>query len=235
MRHVLVIEHAHDTPLGSLGHMMDERDIRYDVVNVEDDPIPDAADYQAIIALGGPQHVGDYERYPYFSREEELIRAAISTDVPYLGICLGGQLLAHALGGDVGPHRVPELGFSEVQLTNEGKKDPLFARLPNHQMIFLWHLDSFALPPGGVLLASNKYTRNQAFRYGQRAYGLQYHIELTSELFSMWLRGQSEELAYIRGPGALPILEAEWAKSNGAYKEHSAAMFCNFLKVSALA
>src|SRR5690242_6497812 len=101
MNQVLVLEHAHDTPLAALGPMMDKRAVRYDVVNVEHKPLPSVSTYQAIIALGGPQHVGDDERYPYFREEEEFTRTAVSAGVPYLGICLGGQLLAHALGAAV--------------------------------------------------------------------------------------------------------------------------------------
>lgn len=234
MSRVLVLEHASDTPIGSLGPIMDQRAIPYDVVHVPTDPLPPVADYQAIIALGGPQHVGDNERYPYLNKVEEAIRMATSTDVPYLGICLGGQLLAHALGADVGPHPTPELGFSSVYLSMAGRRDPLFADMPPNPIVFLWHMDAFALPPGGVLLASTRSTRQQAFRYGRRAYGLQFHIEVTADLFALWLHDPSGELIAIRGSSGVSLLTDEWRDNFHAYQEHSSAVFRNFLHISGL-
>lgn len=236
MKRVLALVNIFDDPPGHLGEIMQERGITCDIINVEDTPLPDPKGYDAIIALGGPQHAAADDKHPYLAQEKVLIRQAVEQDIPYLGICLGGQLLAHALGAPVTKHHMIELGFLEVQLTEEGKADPLFASLPDHLRVFQWHLDIFDIPSGGIRLATNENAPNQAFRYGRCAYGLQYHIELTPDMFYDWLQYLPSDLEVINalGPDVPDRLEREKSLYYSTFRNHSRVMFENFLKISGL-
>jgi len=234
MKQVLVIENAPDAPVGLVGQIMEEQGIGYDVVNVLQSEIPDIMGYSAVVALGGPQHVDNYDSYPYFVGEEQLIREAIEKDIAYLGICLGGQLLAHTLGAQVGRHHTFELGFSYVQHTAEGRKDPLLQGLANPQLVFQWHVDAFALPQNAVLLATSIDTPNQALRYGRRAYGLQYHIEVLPETFALWLQEEARELVEVLGPEAISQISDGWERNYAAYRQQSTLMIGNFFSIAGL-
>ncbi len=236
MKRVLALVNIGDDPPGYLGEIMQEHGIVCDAINVEDTPLPDPTEYNAVIVLGGPQHAAADDKHPYLVQEKALIRKAIEQDIPYLGICLGGQLLAHALGARVTKHHMIELGFLEVELTEEGKADPLFQGLPDHQKVFQWHMDVFDIPTGGVRLATNDNALNQAFRYAQRAYGLQYHIELTPDMFHNWLQYLPDDREVIEalGPDVPDRLEWESSLYYSTFRSHTRIMFENFLKISGL-
>ena len=142
--------------LGDCGRpMFTASNIHYEIVEVDKCPVPDPTKFDAILAMGGFQHVGDNEKYPYLVMVESMICKAVEEDIPYLGICLGGQLLAHALGAPVKRHSITPLGFYKVQKTAEGKTDPLFHGLPDNMQVFHWHEDTFDIPKEAVQLASN--------------------------------------------------------------------------------
>ncbi len=234
-KRVLALQHEQDDPPGYLGEIMQQHGIACEVAHVEEHgPLPEVEGFQAVIAMGGPQHVGYDEKYPYFVPEYALIRRAVQADIPYLGMCLGGQLLAHALGAPVTSHEQTELGLVQVEFTEAGKADPLYAGLPGHQWVFEWHEDVFALPPGAVRLATNAHTPNQAFRFGRRAYGLQYHIELTPELFKTWTAQWKNEMIAVLGPAGAERLARLGVEVLPTYQEHSRRLFENFLKLSDL-
>ena len=235
-KRALALQHCWDDPPGYLGELMLRHDIVCEVIKVEESPIPDPSGYDALISLGGPQHAAADDKYPYLAEEKKLIRKAVEQDIPFLGICLGGQLLAHALGAAVTPHSTTEFGFLEVQITNEGKADPLFQGLPGYQLVFQWHMDTLDLPAGAVLLASNENTINQAFRVGKRAYGLQYHIELAPGMLDTWLQypAYRQEIINLKGPDALAMLERERQQHYSIYRDHTRLVFENFLKISDL-
>src|SRR5437764_2100927 len=187
MRQVLILQHSWADHKGYVGNILEEYDITHDIVHVTEETLPDPRTYAAIVAFSGAQHVYESDKYPYFTQEKVLIRRAAEQDIPFLGICLGSQLLASALGAAVKRHSTPEIGFFEVPFTREGESDPLYKGLPGYQKVFHWHEDTFDLPSGAVLLATNEHTKNQAFRYGRHAYGVQYHIELTPQILDTWL------------------------------------------------
>ena len=233
MRKILLLQHSWEDPKGFVGDLLDERHIPYDVVQVEEETIPDPAQYAAIITLGGPQQAYDEQQYPYLLEEKRVTRQIVAQAIPYLGICLGGQILADALGGRAKPHTMAEVGFYEVQITDEGQHDPLLAGLPGHQKVFHWHTDTFDLPDGAVLLATNSNTHNQAFRYGTNAYGLQYHIELDTAMLSTWLHHpQFEESALSElGLERYQQLEQESKTAFALYHQHTRIMLDNFLSI----
>ena len=120
------------------------------------------------------------------AEERELLRAAVEAGVPVLGVCLGAQQLAAALGGEVRRGAVPECGVGEVHLTAAALADPVFGPAPTPLPCVHWHGDTFSLPPGAVHLARSDAYENQAFRVGTRAYGLQFHVEVTGALVAHW-------------------------------------------------
>jgi len=166
----------------------------------------DLNDYQAFIILGGP--MGAYEEgiYPYLFKVQDLVRKAVDTGIPTVGICLGGQIVARALGADVGPNPIKEIGWSPVQLLPEGMKSPLFSDLPSIFSVFQWHQDTFSLPPGAVLLVKGEDCENQAFVYGGHIWAMQFHLEVTPAMIEQWTQIYKDELCNYGGPGAASVL-----------------------------
>jgi len=151
---------------------------------------------ELIILMGGPMSVRDEGQYPFLRPEKEILRPWLASGGPTLGICLGAQLMADALGAKV--HRGPqeEIGFFEVELTPEGAADPCFGLFPERFEVFQWHGETFDLPRGAILLAHSELYPHQAFRVGKGAYGLQFHLEVTEGMVREWLEdgGIPEEL-----------------------------------------
>lgn len=172
------------------------------------------AAYDALIILGGPMGADEEETFPYLFQVQELIKKAVSLRLPTLGICLGGQLIARALGANVRPNPVKEIGWYPVRLTPAGRVVPLFAGMPPEFDVFQWHEDTFSLPDGAFLLARGETCINQAFVYGAftrggYAWALQFHLEVTPEMIEEWARVYADELAAFGGPGAAEALLRE--------------------------
>ncbi len=150
--------------------------------------IPDVTAFDLMVAMGGPMDVWQEAELPWLVHEKAAIaRFVAELGRPYLGICLGHQLLATALGGTVGSMAAPEVGFANVELTPAGRADPLFAGFPDRLDCFQWHgAEVKTLPPGGVTLAGNAACPIQAMRWGRLAYGFQYHVEITPTTVPDW-------------------------------------------------
>jgi GMP synthase (glutamine-hydrolysing) len=147
----------------------------------------------ALVVLGGPMNVYEEKQYPFLKEEEFLIRKALIEEVPVLGICLGAQLLAKTCGARVKKAPQKEIGWYKVEKTGEGKKDTLFNKSPDHIKVFQWHEDTLDVPEGAVLIAEGKDCKNQGFRVGQNAYGLQFHIEVTEDMIQSWFHSGGKE------------------------------------------
>jgi GMP synthase-like glutamine amidotransferase len=145
-----------------------------------------ARDHSAIVVMGGEMHAGDDARFPYLAREVELLQDAVAHDVPVLGICLGGQLLARSLGAGVRPAGFLEGGWVPIAPVDGVAGDPVLGHLAEPTGVFSWHVDIFELPEGATQLATGDVTEQQAFRLG-RAWGLQFHPEVDGDLFEEWL------------------------------------------------
>ena len=141
------------------------------------DSLPDADRIDGLVVLGGPMSLTESGRFPFLKAERRLIRTCVARGVPVLGVCLGAQLLASALGADVRADGLVEVGVGEVFLTDAGVRDPLLAHPDGRLPVFHRHQDTFTLPVGAQLLAVSSVYRNQAFRFGS-AYGFQFHLEL---------------------------------------------------------
>ena len=159
------------------------------------------------------------------------MREAVEAGRPFLGVCLGVQLLAAALGARVHPAEGPEVGLLEVELTAEGRTDPLFAGLDERLVSLQWHGDTFDLPVGAVRLASSPAARNQAFRAGERAYGIQFHLEVTAEMASEWgeIPAYRDSLAEALGPRAGAEFLADVERRATELHPSARALFGNWL------
>ena len=189
MRKLLVFQHSPREPLGVFDPMLRRAGFRIRYVNFarQPDQQPDVSRYNGLIVLGGPMNVDQVERFPHLTTEIAAIRVALERGIPVLGICLGAQLLAAALGANVRPASVREIGWYPLHPSDAAREDALCRHLGDHQHVFQWHAYTFDLPPGAVHLASTPDCSNQAFRYGDRAYGLQFHLEADEHLIQRWL------------------------------------------------
>jgi GMP synthase (glutamine-hydrolysing) len=189
MRKLLVFQHSAREPLGVLDPMLRRAGFRIRYLNFSRQPDlqPDVSRYNGLVVLGGPMNVDQQHRHPHLATEIAAIREALARGIPILGICLGAQLLAAALGANVQPNHVREIGWYRLHATAAAAGDPLCRHLGEHH-VFQWHAYTFDLPPGAVHLASTPTCPNQAFRHGDRAYGLQFHLEADLALIQRWLQ-----------------------------------------------
>jgi len=189
MKRLLVFQHVPHEILGTLDPLLRESGFRIRYVNFGRQPEarPDVSRYHGLIVLGGPMNCDQSDRHPHLVTEIEIIQKALTHGKPVLGICLGAQLIARALGARVSGNPVKEIGWYDLNPTEAGKTDPLFAKLAASQMIFQWHGDTFEIPDGAVHLASSPDCRNQAFKYGDHVYGLQFHLEVDEPMIRRWL------------------------------------------------
>lgn len=194
MKKLLVFQHIERENPGYITEYAKERGIELHLLALWGEyDMPELSKYDALVVLGGS--MGVYEKYP--GKEDELtaIRENIGK-VPMLGICLGAQLLAHALGAKVYPHvvngeHIKEVGYYDVGLTEKGKANRLFKGFPQEFKVLQWHGDTFDMPEGGGLLAEAPLCKNQAFAYGDSTFGLQFHIEAPPKMVETWIREDS--------------------------------------------
>jgi len=187
---MLVIQHEPGEGLGALSRFLGEPRI---VHTYAGDPIPPEAD--ALVVLGGGMGVRDRDRLPHLRDEIRLVQRCVSLGRPVLGICLGSQLLAAALGVQVGAAPAKEIGFYRVRLTPQAHVDALLAGAPEDFVAFHWHGDAFPLPEGAVPLAASTMTPLQAFRFGERAWGIQFHLEIDEAVLRSMIASGETELA----------------------------------------
>ena len=190
-RKILSIQNISCETLGTLEDFLESDGYVLDRVLAPEDPIPQSAiEFSAIILLGGPMSV--YEGIPYLTKEQFLIRDAFRRNIPILGVCLGSQLIAGALGGTVYKGAKKEIGWYDVKITDNGL-DSLFKGLQKRELkVFQWHGDTYTLPQDAVVLAyTDLYP--QAFRIGS-AYGLQFHLEVTTDMIKVWTEEYRNEI-----------------------------------------
>jgi GMP synthase (glutamine-hydrolysing) len=164
------------------GHEHDE----WSVVDESAPPRP-VEEYDAVLVFGGQMNVDEEDDHPWLRGEDELIRRLVAREMPLLGVCLGGQLLAKAAGAHVGPSPEPERGFVRATLTEDADGDPIFGQLPREFDVFCMHEYAFHVPEGAVELARSNVC-SQAFRLGERAWGIQFHPEIRAEQVAEWVR-----------------------------------------------
>lgn len=214
----LIIEHLDSEPAGLIGEVIAAAGHQMHHVRVGDGAVvpSDCDGWHGIVVMGGPMSAND-SHLPYIVQEIDLLKHAIESDTPVLGICLGSQLLARAAGASIMRSPVRELGWYPIVPSAEAADDPLFAALPEEGMkVFQWHGETFTLPEGAKLLATAADVPNQAFRIGSSQYGLQFHIEVAAPVIDSWIEdGESERealgsdgIAAIRKESPLRLPEA---------------------------
>lgn len=182
------LQHAEHEELGCIAPWLAARKFKVTHTKLhEGDSLPSSLDFDWLIVMGGPMNIYVHDRYPWLINEKALIRDACVKDKMVLGICLGAQLLADVLGGRVTENRQAEIGWFDVSLTDEGKRNQLFEDFPATLPAFHWHSDTFATPPGCQNLIKSDACVNQAFAAGPRRLGLQFHLEVTETDARRWL------------------------------------------------
>jgi GMP synthase (glutamine-hydrolysing) len=159
-----------------------------------DDPLPSVTDLDWLIVMGGPMGVADHGRYPWLVPEKRFIEACLAAGKRVLGICLGAQLLAEALGGDVAPNGRREIGWFPVRFDPAACSEANWPIFPETLTVFHWHGDRFEIPAGGRLLAESDGCDRQAFSWGDRVLGLQFHLETTEEGAAALIENCRDEL-----------------------------------------
>ncbi len=185
----MIFQHVAHEPLGTLNPLLKDAGFRIRYVNFGRDPDthPSLDDYNGLVVLGGPMSVYDVYKHPHIKTELRLIESALKKNIPVLGICLGSQLIAQVLGAEVKRNQTSEFGWYDLKLTDEGKSESLFAGWENSEKIFQAHQDTFTLPAGTKKLASSPACENQAFSYGDKVFGFQFHLEVDTPMIHRWL------------------------------------------------
>ncbi len=179
------------------------------------DPLPQLAEIDLLIIMGGPMGAYDDQKYPWLTAEKQFIRESINTGKKVLGICLGAQLIAMVLGAAVYPHIHKEIGWFPLKLTGEGMESKVFNGFPNEFLAFHWHADTFSFPSGAERLAETAACRNQAFSYGDRVIGLQFHLDAKRENIEQWIQNGAAELVkeqYVQASEQMVPPEDEFEK-----------------------
>jgi len=192
---VLIVKNVAAEGPGTIEDHLRAANIPFTLIDLEQgQTLPDLQAYSHLVIMGGPMAVYEMDRTSYLRGEARLIEKAINANKHVLGVCLGAQMLAHVLGARVYPGHTKEIGWYEVTLTEEGMHDSCMAALavPGRRaaQVFQWHGDTFDLPAGAARLASSELYPNQAFRYGDRVYALQFHIEVTPGIVHGWLKNE---------------------------------------------
>jgi GMP synthase (glutamine-hydrolysing) len=195
----LAIRHVPFEDLGSFASVLRERGfaVAYRDAGLDDLGAPDLVDADLLIVLGGPIGVYETRDYPFLKGEIAVVERRLRSGRPVLGLCLGAQIMAKALGARVFNGKRKELGWSPLELTDSGRKSAL-AELGRRTAVLHWHGDTFDLPREAELLASTRLYANQAFAWRRHALGLQFHVEVTTRGLERWYVGHALEIATTR-------------------------------------
>jgi len=192
---ILIIKNIAGEGPGTIEEHLRAESLPYSIIDLKNgDEAPHISAFTHLVIMGGPMAVYEMEQYAFLKDEGLLIERAVKANKHVLGVCLGAQMVAHSLGARVYAGGQKEIGWYEVELTDEGMRDPCVSQLAHDgrksAQVFQWHGDTFDLPAGAVRLASSGLYPNQAFRYSDRVYALQFHIEVTPVIVLDWLKSE---------------------------------------------
>lgn len=195
MKPIHIVQNWAAESAGTIADYLDENDFGYKVIQAyRNEPLPDLSSAEALIVLGSPYSISDYQKYDYLKNLYAFVAGAVRRDLPLLAICFGGQMLAMTLGAEVTRNKVKEIGHYSCRLTDDGSSDRLFAGFDREFTVFHWHVDTFKIPHGATLLAEGDECRNQAFRKNN-AVAVQFHLEPRPDEIPRWCDEYQDELA----------------------------------------
>lgn len=231
IRRAVAIRHVAFEDLGTLGDVLAARDFDVEYVEAGRDDFVRVGDPDLLVVLGGPIGAYETDSYPFLHAETKLVEARIRAEKPIIGICLGAQIMASALGARVYPSGVKEIGWAPVTLTDDGKNSCL-AGLADTPVLH-WHGDTYDLPRGATLLAASSMVRHQAYTVGRSALALQFHIEVTGRNLERWFVGHAVEIAATRSV-SVAGLRADTARLAAGLERAGSACLARFLDNCAL-
>lgn len=212
-QYIYCLQHAPFEGPGCLEEQFAELGHRLNIVHVyNNEKLPVAQDISGLVILGGPMSVNEESLHPWLIAEKELIRKTLDCETPVLGICLGAQLIAAALGAEVRQNPEKEIGWFPVQIDLLSAANPLLAGLPATIIPLHWHGETFDLPPGAQPFASSPACRNQGFTIGSQVLAMQFHLEFTKLSLDSLMENCPEDLA--PGPWVQTIAEISGAQGN---------------------
>jgi GMP synthase-like glutamine amidotransferase len=184
----LIITHHPAEGPGLLEEILLERGWKLDEVGVwNSHSLPDPTPFHLLVLMGGPISVNDDDLHPFLAQEKQFVRQWIEKGKATIGICLGAQLIAQCLGGRVYKGNREEIGWYEVNVTEEGRRDPFLRSFPVLFPVFQWHAETFDLPEAAILIATAQDCPHQAFRFRDFTYAFQFHLEMTERMIQSWL------------------------------------------------
>ena len=217
MKRLIVLQHIEREGPGLFEQFAKEIDLKIKIIRLDkNDILPKTKKGDLILIMGGPMGIKDIgsRRYPWLKLERDFIKKELKKNRPIIGVCLGAQLLASAAGGDVEilnygspPKALPEIGWSQIYPTNSNNQFKELFKEPFH--VFHWHGDRILLPDKAILIASSKHCKEQFFRIGEFAYGLQFHIESTEDIIEEWIKKDKEFIFKGLGSNGQEILREE--------------------------
>ena len=189
MKKVLVIRNVSYETEGLLEPLLRNEGFELNIVDFQRDAAaqPSLAGHAGLVVMGGPMGANDTQRFPHLRIVERLCAEAMERSLPLVGVCLGAQIMARTLGSEVRANPVREVGWYDLHVTAAGRRDALFCGLDAREVVLQWHGDTFDLPPEAELLASSPDCPNQAFRYGENAYAIQFHLEIVRPMIEEWV------------------------------------------------
>jgi GMP synthase (glutamine-hydrolysing) len=226
---VLAVVHGSNVPPGIFGEELDDCGHRLEAWSLAwgTPPPRPIDDYDAVLVFGGAMHADQDHHHPWLRQENLFIQRLLDLHIPMLGVCLGAQLIAKAAGAKVRPASTPEVGWVDVELTEEAANDPVFSAFPPRFKAFHWHFYEHSLPAGASELARSAVC-TQAYRLGDAAWGVQFHPEVTDEVIRCWIAESPEEI-----PGSIGDLVAETAERLDEWQALGRELCCRFLDVAA--
>jgi len=232
MTRALVLQHIRCEPPGIFSDMLTTHGIAIETIELDEGgELPDWREVDLVLAMGGPMGAHDEAEHPWLAVEKRWIAAAVRAGVPYFGVCLGAQLLAASLGAPVHTGQIPEVGVLPVTVAAAGRDDPVLGVLGGEFPALQWHGDTFGIPAGAVRLAGSAAYPNQAFRFGNAAYAVQFHIEVTDHMLAEWgqVPAYRKSVQAVLGASGFEILAAEFAAARASMARSASLMFTGWL------